>query len=103
VTGGDLGPGWSVRVRTRTVLLHGKERQQKDAFYCSPAGDTYNSRRKARGAASRPRPLLSLCPVFCWRAVQNPSGDQWSRCTRIVFAHMLCTRDHCSLQQIHVL
>ena len=46
--GGDLGPGWSVRVRTRTVLLHGKERQQKDAFYCSPAGDTYNSRRKVR-------------------------------------------------------
>ena len=48
MTGGDLGAGWSVRVRTRTVLLHGKERQQKDAFYCSPAGDTYNSRRKAR-------------------------------------------------------
>ena len=44
--GGELGPGWTVRVRTRTVLLHGKERQQKDAFYCSPSGETYNSRRK---------------------------------------------------------
>jgi len=44
--GGTLAPGWSVRVRTRTVMLHGKERQQKDAFYQSPAGETHNSRRK---------------------------------------------------------
>lgn len=27
-------------------MLHGKERQQKDAFYHSPAGETHNSRRK---------------------------------------------------------
>jgi hypothetical protein len=35
-----------VRVRTRSVLLHGKERQQKDAFYNSPGGEVYNSRKK---------------------------------------------------------
>lgn len=46
LAGGTLAPGWSVRVRTRTVMLHGKERQQKDAFYQSPAGETHNSRRK---------------------------------------------------------
>lgn len=33
-------------VRTRSVLLHGKERQQKDAFYFSPAGEKFASRRK---------------------------------------------------------
>jgi hypothetical protein len=44
--GGALAPGWSVRVRTRSVLLHGKERQQKDAFYNSPGGEVYNSRKK---------------------------------------------------------
>lgn len=46
LSGGTLAPGWTVRVRTRSVLLHGKERQQKDAFYNSPAGETYNSRKK---------------------------------------------------------
>lgn len=35
-----------MRVRTRSVLLHGKERQQKDAFYNSPGGEVYNSRKK---------------------------------------------------------
>ena len=44
--GGSLQPGWTVTVRTRSVLLHGKERQQKDAFYFSPAGDKFASRKK---------------------------------------------------------
>jgi hypothetical protein len=50
-----------VRVRTRSVLLHGKERQQKDAFYNSPAGEVYNSRKKVAVAMG----LMSADDTTC--------------------------------------
>jgi hypothetical protein len=53
-------------MRTRSVLLHGKERQQKDAFYNSPGGEVYNSRKKVAVAMGLMSADDNTCSLYMY-------------------------------------